>query len=871
LGVYEDLLAWSAGRPIWQRDALRRLATLGPLGEQDISELTQLALAEAGGPATGLTAIPLAATHVPTVNGDNGVVNVLGISDIENVNSLASGARLTFAPVGITVVYGDNGSGKSGYIRVLKKVCRARATPEQVLPNLVSPDTRPTAATIDFSVAGTARSRRWMIADTALDELAAVTIFDRACAAVYISSETEVAYRPLGLDLLDSLAQATRRVRSRLETQAAATQPHLRTLPPAVADSLVLRAVWPLRPTTDIDDVDRTAAWTPAAQEDLDRLERVLAAPSPADTAAGLRARRGLLTRAQRRAEDVERALTAVTEARTAAEALAAAEAALAAAREGALAATDLPGVGGRLWRAMWTAVEQYSRGEAYLDREFPHVGPDARCPLCAQDLSEAARTRFALLREMVRAELAVATEVARSRLEGLRTSLQSVVAAEEEPLLDELRTTDEEAAAQLTALLTAGATNAGATLRWLDDGVESHLAAIPEGTSRWLRDRAAPIDAELALHQRATTPGELDRVQMDARDLRARKWLADNRDALVGDIGRLGTLRVISAATETCETNQITAESGRLTDRYVTAALRADFSRELDDLNPSRVRVQIIPRGAYGATYHRLELQGGAATARVADVVSDGEFRAVALASFLAELRQSNTQSGVVLDDPVTSLDHLYRERVARRLVAEAGNRQVVIFTHDLVFLHDLTTAAEQTGIPITYRRLRLTSTHVGWPVEEPPWLGMKVRQRVEVLQTELNALRALFDAGDIERYEREARTWYGSLRETWERAVEELLFGDAISRYRHEVKANNLTSERIWILEESDVRQIDAGITNSSAWLRGHDQPAAVNRSVPPPDELRDDLGSLRDWAASLRGRRRVDGGGARAEVRG
>jgi wobble nucleotide-excising tRNase len=59
-----------------------------------------------------------------------------------------------------------------------------------------------------------------------------------------------------------------------------------------------------------------------------------------------------------------------------------------------------------------------------------------------------------------------------------------------------------------------------------------------------------------------------------------------------------------------------------------------------------------------------------------------------VAIASFLAELETSSENCGIVFDDPVCSLDHLYRQRVAERLVSEGHKRQVIVFTHDIVFL---------------------------------------------------------------------------------------------------------------------------------------------------------------------------------------
>jgi hypothetical protein len=861
LGVYDDLVTWSEGRPGWQRDALRRLATSGPLVESDFDELAQIALAQAGDGQATMVAEPIAAMHVPTAGNAPGRVNLVAVADAQNANSLAPGGRLGFEPVGITIVYGDNGSGKSGYVRILKRVCRARATPERVLPNLVAVDPRPTAATIDYTVDNEARSRPWTLTDTAVDELGAVTIFDRASAAVYMRSETEVAYRPLGLDLLDSLAQAARTVRRRLEALRAGNEPQCRTPPTALLAATALLDIWPIRAGITDDVVDGAASWDDTAAGRLIQIERVLAAPSPGDMAAGLQARRGLLVRAGQRSRQVERVIALADEVPEAAAAHDDAEHALNLARAEALGAADLPGVGGALWRAVWHAAEEYSTREAYVGHAFPHIGDGARCPLCAQELSAAARTRFELLRMMLEAELAGRVDETRARMDQLHLDLESIAGVlDRDALLDELRATDAEAADSLAALLTAAAEQAASAIRWIDARGDYERTHVPSSTSEFIRERLIPLDLEIDLLRRTTRPDELAELRVELTNLQARKWVAENREAIHADVARLSRSTIIVAAIESCETHPITAESGRLTNRYVTEALRADFARELADLNTSRIRVRIVPRGEYGATYHRLELEGEVDDARVSDVVSDGEFRAIALASFLAELGQGDSQSAIVLDDPVASLDHLYRERVAGRLVAEARLRQVIVFTHDLVFLHDLTSAAEREGVQIAYRRLRLTPTHVGWPLDEPPWLGMKVRQRIEALQHELNTLRAVYDGGDVEGYERDAKSWYGSLRETWERSVEEVLFGDAIGRYRHEVKTNNLTSERVWVLEEADVVQLVAGMTKSSTWIRGHDQPAAVNRPVPPPDELRDDLGALRDWAAEMRAKRRA-----------
>lgn len=82
--------------------------------------------------------------------------------------------------------------------------------------------------------------------------------------------------------------------------------------------------------------------------------------------------------------------------------------------------------------------------------------------------------------------------------------------------------------------------------------------------------------------------------------------------------------------------------------------------------------------------------------------VLSEGEKRAVALADFITEVALDVTSGGIILDDPVTSLDLEWRETIADILVKEAERRQVIVFTHDLPFLYFLKKHAEELGIDL-------------------------------------------------------------------------------------------------------------------------------------------------------------------------
>lgn len=80
-----------------------------------------------------------------------------------NVNAIAPEHSLGFSPQGLTVIYGGNGSGKSGYSRVLKRACRARDQTETIYPNANHPlpaDAN-ARATFSISVNGTSSDVLW--------------------------------------------------------------------------------------------------------------------------------------------------------------------------------------------------------------------------------------------------------------------------------------------------------------------------------------------------------------------------------------------------------------------------------------------------------------------------------------------------------------------------------------------------------------------------------------------------------------------------------------------------------------------------------------------------------------------------------------
>src|SRR5690606_29520095 len=181
--------------------------------------------------------------------------------------------------------------------------------------------------------------------------------------------------------------------------------------------------------------------------------------------------------------------------------------------------------------------------------------------------------------------------------------------------------------------------------------------------------------------------------------------------------------------------------------------------------------------------------------TAAVGQVLSEGEHRCVALAAFMAELATTANKSGIVFDDPVSSLDHMHREAVAKRLVAEAVHRQVIVFTHDLAFLFELDRAANdsQPKPQVAISSISRGSDKAGFCRSEPPFKARRVSDITASLRNQLAGERYHFEQGNEDEWRRSVKSIAAALRDTWEIAVEEVV-GHVIRRLSNEVKTPGL-----------------------------------------------------------------------------
>lgn len=863
MSVLEDILDWSKDRPLWQREALRRLVVNGELSDTDINDLTETCKS-GHGLAEQRDTVPLAKEHVPDQTA-GAPVSLVSIFHHRGVNALAEDQTLKFGP-GLTVVYGDNGAGKTGYIRILKSACRARG-PEKILGNVVS-GTSPLApvVAIKYTVGAEPDPREWAGGNE--DEFVSrVSVFDTQCAAVYLTEKTDVAFRPFGLDLFDKLVKACKAVRTKLESEqralgANALTPVQTTIPEGTAVAKFLANISSL---TKPEAVQTLARLSPDEEARLALLEKSLLdlqANDPEKLVRQLTVRAGRVQALVRHLKEVEAALSdnalkVVFDARTEGRRKSEEAKRL---REATFPQGLLQGTGTDAWTALWETARRFSQEQAYPAKPFPVVGDGAQCVLCQQDLDHAAAHRLKQFEDFVASTVERELRQIRDTFTRQRKTFADLKTTTEavDETLKEVRIEHEAVADAISAALASNEKRRAAVLSALteDKDLAADCAVLVSVTAG-AEGLSAQIDERIKTLRTSANDQTRKSMTAEAQELRARKLLAAHQQTVLDDIERRKKYAAYGLCIDDTKTQAITAKSTAVTKTVVSQKLKKSFQDELVSLSFRHVEVELKELGgADGVFYHKLVLTR-APGVELPKVVSEGEQRCLSIAAFFAELSTADDPSGIVFDDPVSSLDFQWRNGVARRLVQESKTRQVIVFTHDVVFLLSLRQYAEELGVEPLDQHVRHQSKGAGVCAEELPWVALPVKKKIGYLNNYWQAADKLSRDGHQDAYEKEAKYLYGLLREAWERALEEVLLGGVVERYRPGVQTQQIA--QIADISAEDCRAVETAMTKCSTWLPGHDKAAAARAPVPAPAELKADIEALENWVSVVRKRRK------------
>jgi energy-coupling factor transporter ATP-binding protein EcfA2 len=861
-----QLAEWSSSAPlpIWQQDALRRLYESCPLSSDDEASVFSIlkhshAMIKEG--ETPDVATPLSPSNLPAVACSPTSVTLHSIRNLNHVNALSSDQTLSFKENGVTIIFGNNGSGKSGYTRLLKLACRARSA-EDILHNVY--DTRPrdnASATIRYRVNGVEQPAfEWRSGNESHKDLSTISVFDSKCAPIHVDERNEAAYIPHPLRLLKELSDLCRKFKLLLQAELnvlhSAIPVGMRRLK-CSQDTSAGKYLHTLNADSSIDELNHLGSLN---KEDMERI-RVIQQTLSSDPiqlanqreAAGHRLQI-LIQRTRKIAElasdekisEFQKLLTIAN----------AASAAATIAANRAFNDQVVLGVGSDAWKRLWEAAREFSLHHAYISKSFP-VTKDAHCVLCQQPLDEDAAKRLVDFESFVQDKTQESSALALRNVELLRATINGVLIDKEQASQDvffldkDLSRTD--LAVALRHFYRTSSVRLGRLLSITSANQLPGLRSITSDPIIALQEALQKNQSQVTEIRELSDPTKRLALEKELKELTDRVFLQSILVDAKDEIERLQKIRRLNNAIGETDTNRITRKSTELSDSLVTDAWRDRFAAEVSKLDVHHLRIGLQrDGGSYGAAKFRVALIQDDAV-KLGSVLSEGEYRCIALAAFFAELATSHHNSSLIFDDPVSSLDHEHRESVAKRLADEAvSGRQIIVFTHDVYFLDLLSRHTRKASVPIkflTVNRIPYGNSCGAIDDDVPSTVAPSI-DLANGIRRQVQQFEGLYTSGRLVQWNGHANSFSIQLRKCWERAVAEAL-SPVVERFSASIETKNIW--KIAALEVSDCLDMRRAYKRCSEL--NHEKCADLNRNDPAPADYYGELDALEKWILEVR----------------
>jgi len=824
--IFQELQGWSKQLANWQRFALLQLLRDSSIDEGSIETIYEEFKIDKGLSQSldDRKTYELESSFVPQAVKQLKPVILQEISNAKGVNAIVEGQKLKFGPK-LTVIYGPNASGKSGYARILKGACFTRSEDIEILGNVHS-DTaiqQRASATCVFADTSTVDFLEGEICPQLRDNFA---VFDSSCIRIYTDTKKDFNVSPYGFDVFPGLVRVTSRIHDLLREEIKKRTPVLDNFKIEDSSSRIAQIVNNLNADTNIEELTKLKGFGDTEEKKAKQISHQIDELLKKDPTEFIKQKENYIKDIAKLAskicdidkdlgieiaKQVEFSIIEVGKLRDIAGAASAAQ----------FGKEPVQPIGTQAWRALIETAIAYN-DEAYPGLGFPADSADTRCVLCQQLLSKEARNRLSRFFAFVRSDAEKNLQTARQKLYPLRKKLEDIdilFFSEESVLHRTLEDCDSKLADNVRMYLDEGSKRREKLLKKIDQEKWSEIPAAGKSPVSGCQNLKKKLEEEIGGLKKKDISERKKKLSNELQDLKDRKHLNTIFPKVKQAIENMQWNRKAQLAERLLNPRHITEKQRDLTKVLVGKGFVEQFRTECESLDV-HLPLDVKIAGAEGVTHRKLTV--GSPDRLILDpsrVLSEGEQTAVALADFLTEIGLNEQSLGIIFDDPVNSFDHIRKEKIAKRLTEEANTRQVIIFTHDILFTHHLAEAAISQKVDFTAATISIDPNkkipgyvnRTVFPYEHYEKASAKQARKY------LEEARMLAGSPQMEKLE----LGMGALRAAYEDFIQRHIFHDVIGRWREEIKATALS--RIYLDEES-LKEIEDRYSFLSRYEIGH-----------------------------------------------
>lgn len=762
------------------------------------------------------------------------------------VNALMKGATISFHPK-LTVIYGKNGSGKSGFVRILKRISASR-TQEDIWQNINNSNKKNECSIKITFNNGTDHNFSWN-GQGSIAPFNRMSIFDGKCIPIYLTKGLDFSYQPYGFELFQMVSSALVSLQQRLSSQIQQKEEDKPSFEDVFNNQTIIgQFVDSMDSSTKIKDLDELPQWDQKAKQAL---------------LANIKESKGLQNLDQQfeilqtRLDKVITLVEKLKEIQT--------ETSGASIRTYIQLIKKFNTSKKKFTEKKGKTLEDYKiaemesdewgkfieAGEAYTDiacnDNYPNDNDN--CIYCHQKLSKTAIKLIKLYRELFQEEESNNFDEIERELNDTLSNIEDTSFSVGFPY--DRKSFTKVLTKKLVDSAFMAMDNADLLIEQIVDQIKTKKISKlqPLNISGLITNiNKTKQKIEIEMRELQETQKNLNRrsqeLSNDAIELQDIQKFSKYRQSIEEYLRIEEWIAKASPFSVKLNTKVITDLGKKAWKELVSDSFKKQFNNEVASLNAPNVNLEF--RGEYGSQMREKNLSG---FNQIDQFLSEGEQKAVALADFFTELSMKNSKSPVVFDDPATSFDHDRKEKIAKRIVKESESEQVIVFTHDLMFANYLHEQVEDVDNKLdnskaVFHNVERNTNNSGLVTENDYAGSIRFGSQVQKVEAMLTNISSL--SGEAKRDE--IKNAYSKLRKAVEKAVEEKIFGKVITRWSDQIQLHNVSKATLNKTSLEKAKELHGLF---SRYIEAHNQSDEMIQHAMPDniDTLKEDIQQVKD----------------------
>lgn len=728
------------------------------------------------------TGLPSLSISKPTYTPQSKQLELVSLSEITGVNKLAKNQIIDFSP-NITVIYGENGTGKTGYGRILKALGFSYDRGNKIYSNIFG-DTEPQTAKIKYKTNDIEDTFNWD-GSNRNDDLESVSVFNNNCVQISLDGSRQLIVSPIGFHLFNLVSSELGELDSLFRAKKKEYPVEINWIENLNDGTPQQQFINNLSNDSSEEKLNELSNFGEDQLKELKVKETQLSKLNKDLLQNEIRALKSQISELNTIIGKVNQNKT-VLNADTWKKLIDTNKAISELEKKTQKGITEIAKSEGIEFYETNEFKSFLSAAEAYIKKidkkEYPQE--DDVCVYCRQTLEKDAKELLANYRRLLNDK----TEENIAKLKGIKQSLIEQVKEIDTSLklsFASFGLDDEEKPVQPSEFVTFNEDASTFKSAFIKDEVaESSVFDLKYDVfQKFVSDKKELLEEQLNSKTESFENIEEQEKELkkEIAELKDRKHLSDKHQEVIEIIANHKKIAILNNQSNSFSTNSISRKTSQAREELVSQDFNDIFKKELKALRKSGLPIDL----SFGTDRGTTKLSHRISNHQLLEILSEGEQKAIALAEFLTELQLDNIKAPVIFDDPVNSLDHKIIDSFAKRVIRLSEQRQVVIFTHSVLLFNSLLYLSKQPN----FKNLKYKFYN---SQKDYDFVGLisEAEEEKNKVKENITNINKLINNRPKERLEVDvAKEGYGELRSAIELFIEHEVFNGTVQRYQKHI----------------------------------------------------------------------------------